>query len=58
MTKYLTATKAAEYLGVSRTTFWRLRKNYPIKAYFFEVSVPHFKRSDIDEWAEQFKEED
>jgi excisionase family DNA binding protein len=55
-TEYLTATQAAEYLGVSRTTFWRLRKNYPIKAYFFEVSVPRFNRAGLDEWAEQFKE--
>lgn len=55
--EYLTATAAAEYLGVSRSTFWRLRKNYPIKAYFFEVSVPHFKRNDLEEWAQQFKEE-
>lgn len=56
-TEYLTATAAAEYLGVSRSTFWRLRKEYPISVYFFEVSYPRFKRSDIDEWAEQFKEE-
>lgn len=56
MTEYLTTVKAAEYLGVSRTTFWRLRKGYPLKAYFFEAS-PCFKRSDLDEWAEQFKEE-
>ena len=56
MAEYLKATQAADYLGVSRTTFWRLRKNYPIKAYFFEVSCPRFKRSDLDEWAEQFKE--
>ena len=35
MPEYLTATKAAEYIGVSRTTFWRLRRDYPIKAYFF-----------------------
>lgn len=55
--EYLTATAAAEYLGVSRATFWRLRRNHPISAYFFEVSYPRFKRSDIDEWAEQFKEE-
>lgn len=57
MAEYLKATQAADYLGVSRTTFWRMRKNYPIKAYFFEVSVPRFKRSDLDEWAEQFKED-
>ncbi|MFR0613863.1 helix-turn-helix domain-containing protein [Lactobacillus porci] len=56
MTEYLSTAKAAEYLGVSRTTFWRLRKKHPIKAYFFEVSVPRFKRSDLDEWANQFKE--
>lgn len=54
--EYLTATAAAEYLGVSRPTFWRLRKEYPIDAYFFELSYPRFKRSDIDKWAEQFKE--
>lgn len=57
MAEYLKATQAADYLGVSRTTFWRMRKNYPIKAYFFEVSVPRFKRSDLEEWAQQFKEE-
>lgn len=54
--EYMTAAAAAEYLGVSRSTFWRLRKEYPINAYFFEVSYPRFKRSDIDEWAKQFKE--
>lgn len=57
MPEYLTATKAAEYLGVSRTTFWRLRRDYPISAYFFETSYPRFKRSDLEEWAQQFKEE-
>lgn len=57
MPEYLKTTQAAEYLGVSRTTFWRLRKEHPIRAYFFEAS-PRFKRSDIDEWAKQFKEGD
>lgn len=57
MQEYLSTVKAAEYLGVSRTTFWRLRKEHPIRAYFFEAS-PRFKRSDIDEWAKQFKEGD
>lgn len=56
MTEYLSTVKAAEYLGVSRTTFWRLRRDYSIKAYFFDRS-PRFKRSDLDEWAEQFKED-
>lgn len=56
MPEYLKAAQAAEYLGISRSTFWRMRKNYPIKAYFFEASVPRYKRSDLDEWAEQFKE--
>ena len=56
VSEYMTAAAAAEYLGVSRSTFWRLRKEYPIDAYFFEVSYPRFKRSDIDEWAKQFKE--
>lgn len=55
--EYLTTTAAAEYLGVSRSTFWRLRKEYPIDAYFFEVSYPRFKRSDLEEWAKHFKEE-
>lgn len=56
MPEYLKAAQAAEYLGVSRTTFWRLRKEHPLNAYFFEAS-PRYKRSDLDEWAEQFKEE-
>lgn len=55
--EYLNATAAAEYLGVSKTTFWRMRKEYPVSAYFFEVSCPRYKRSDLDEWAEQFKED-
>lgn len=53
--EYMTAAAAAEYLGISRSTFWRLRKEHPISAYFFEVSYPCFKRSDLEEWAEQFK---
>lgn len=56
MPEYLTATKAAEYLGISRSTFWRLRKEHPVSVYFFEASYPRYKRSDLDEWAEQFKE--
>lgn len=54
--EFLTVTAAVEYLGVSRSTFWRLRKEYPISAYFFE-SHPRYKRSELDEWAQQFKEE-
>ena len=54
--EFLTATAAAKYLGISRSTFWRLRKEYPISAYFFELSYPRFKRSDLEEWAEHFKE--
>lgn len=57
ITEYFTATKAAEYLGVSRSTFWRLRTKYPIKAYFFEVSHPRYKRSELEAWADQFKED-
>lgn len=56
-TEFLTVTAAAKYLGVSRSTFWRMRKECPISAYFFEVSCPRYKRSDLDEWAEQFKED-
>lgn len=56
MAEYLKATQEAEHLGVSRTTFWRLRRDYPIRAYFFDRS-PRYKRSDLDEWAEQFKED-
>ena len=53
--KYLNVTGAAEYLGVSRTTFFELRKSYPLKQYDFDGSV-RFKPSDIDEWAKQFEE--
>lgn len=56
--EFLTASAAAEYLGVSRSTFWRMRKECPIGTYFFEVSHPRFKRSDIDKWVLQFKEEE
>lgn len=55
-TEYLNATAAAKYLGVSKTTFWRMRKEFPVSAYFFEVACPRYKRSDLDEWAKQFKE--
>ena len=53
--KYLNVSGAADYLGVSRTTFFKLRESYPLKQYDFDGSV-RFKPSDIDEWAEQFEE--
>lgn len=52
--KYLNVTGAAEYLGVSRATFWKLRELYPLKQYDFDGAV-RFKPSDIDEWAKQFE---
>ena len=54
--KYLNVSGAAEYLGVSRATFWNLRQSYPLKQYDFNGSV-RFKPSDLDAWAEQFKED-
>lgn len=54
--KYLNVTGAAEYLGVSRTTFFKLRESYPLKQYDFDGAV-RFKPSDLDAWAEQFKED-
>lgn len=54
--KYLNVTGAAEYLGVSRATFWKLRESYPLKQYDFDGAV-RFRPSDLDEWAEQFKED-
>lgn len=54
--KYLNVSGAAEYLGVSRTTFFKLRESYPLKQYDFDGSV-RFKPSDLDAWAEQFKED-
>ena len=53
--KYLNVSGAAEYLGVSRSTFWKLREAYPLKQYDFDGTV-RFKPSDLDAWAEQFKE--
>ena len=53
--KYLNVSGAAEYLGVSRTTFFKLRESYPLKQYDFDGTV-RFKPSDIDEWAKQFEE--
>ena len=53
--KYLNVAGAADYLGVSRTTFFNLRQSYPLKQYDFDGSV-RFKPSDIDEWAKQFEE--
>lgn len=52
--EYMTAKQAAEYLGLSKSSFWRLRQENPIGAYYYGQQ-PHFKRSDIDQWAEQFK---
>lgn len=53
--KYLNVSGAAEYLGVSRSTFWKLREAYPLKQYDFDGTV-RFKPSDLDEWAKQFEE--
>lgn len=52
--EYMTAKQAAEYLGISKSSFWRLRQENPIGAYYYGQQ-PHFKRSDIDQWAERFK---
>lgn len=53
--KYLNVSGAAEYLGVSRSTFWKLREAYPLKQYDFDGAV-RFKLSDLDAWAKQFEE--
>lgn len=53
--KYLNVSGAAEYLGVSRSTFWKLREAYPLKQYDFDGTV-RFKPSDLDAWAKQFEE--
>lgn len=54
--QYLNVAGAAEHFGVSRATFWKLRQSYPLKQYDFDGSV-RFKLSDLDAWAEQFKED-
>ena len=49
---FLSQASVCQYLDISRTTLFRLRKNdktFP-KAYFVTADKPIFKKSDLDNW--------
>lgn len=49
MLKFYTAKGAAEHLGISTTTFWRMRKEFPlrsVKAYRAE----RYEESELEAW--------
>jgi len=56
--EYLRVAEAAAYLGVSARTFLSMRQRKGIAAFRFggAQGPPHFKRSDLDAWAERFRE--
>ena len=49
---FLSQASVCQYLDISRTTLFRLRKNdktFP-KAYFVTADKPIFKKADLDNW--------
>lgn len=46
---YLNADNAAKYLDMSRTSFWRWRKENHVKSYQLGKDMVRFKKSDLDE---------
>lgn len=49
--EWLNGTEAANYLGVSNTTFWRWKKAGKIKAYV-NGDIVRYKKSDLEEYME------
>lgn len=47
--EYLNGTEAANYLGVSSTTFWRWKKKYKIKTRVID-DIVRYKKSDLEEF--------
>ena len=50
--KYLNAENAAKYLDMSRTSFWKWRKDNHVKCYRLGDNMVRFKKSDLDEIAQ------
>lgn len=48
--KLLNANQAAEFIGVSRTTFWEMRKNCPLRSVTVGAGSQRFEVSDLEEW--------
>lgn len=50
--EYFNGQEAANYLGLSKTTFWRLRQRHKIRS--FEIDgILRWKKSDLDEFIEK-----
>lgn len=46
---YFNATEAAEYLGVSISTFWRMRQKYQIKSVVID-NIRLWRKSDLEDF--------
>lgn len=55
--KWITATEAQQYLGVSRTKLWQLRKNDELK-YAVHGRKVYILRKSIDEYIERYSVDD
>lgn len=51
--KWITATEAQQYLGVSRTKLWQLRKNDELK-YAVHGRKVYILRKSLDEYIEKY----
>lgn len=51
--KWVTVAQAQEYLGVSRTKMWQLRKNHELK-YAVHGKKVYILRKSIDEYIERY----
>lgn len=50
--EFFNKTEAANYLGMSLSTFWHVRQNHDIKVYVID-GLPRFKKTDLDKFMEE-----
>lgn len=51
--EYLTASDAAAVLGMSLTTFWRFRQEYPVPVHVIDGTIKRYKKSELIEFVEK-----
>lgn len=49
MQNYFNMTESAEYLGISTTTFWRMRKKYKIKSVVID-NIRLWRKKDLEDF--------
>ena len=52
--KLMTAKQASEYLGISTVTFWKMRKNCPIKTVKIGQNSERFDLDTLVKWVADY----